>query len=832
MENRSELALQELDEKVREVEAIPTVLSVLPLRDIVVVPFAMYPILIGRASSLKAVARALERGKFILLLTQKDAEEEEPTADSVYRTGTVGKILEIVRLPNDLVKILVEGLVQARAVQLYKTGEGYLEAEVQINVQEGVDTTDKELQALIRHARDLFHQYVQYHREIPPEVATAFDNIDDPVKKLYYAVANLQVEAAQKQKILERWDLKDQYFELIAQLTAEIDVLKLEKDIDQRVQETIQKAQRRYLIQEQIRALQQELGEEAEASPELAKLKEAIEAAKMPEVVKAKAYEEFEKLKKIPPMAPEFTVVRNYLDWLVALPWSEATPDNLDIEHVRKILDADHYGLENVKERILEYIAVLNLVKEVRGQILCFVGPPGVGKTSLAKSIARALGRKFVRISLGGVRDEAEIRGHRRTYVGAMPGKILQAMKRAGTVNPVMLLDEVDKMGMDFRGDPAAALLEVLDPEQNYAFNDHYLEVDYDLSRVLFIATANVRFDIPQPLLDRMEVIELTSYLDFEKLEIAKRHLIPRLLKSHGLERFRIRFSDAAIMAIIQEYTKEAGVRNLERQLASVLRKVAKQIVYDIAQKRQVLEREVQTNGQQAAQKDLEQLAEEEVRQRRMLIRRQDVYAMLKAPPFRKRHIVRKDHIGVATGLAWTSFGGDILPVEVIIMPGKERLLLTGKLGEVMKESAQAALSFVRANAKRLGVPERFAENADIHIHVPEGAIPKDGPSAGITIAVALVSAAAQKPVRSDVAMTGEITLRGTILAVGGLTEKLVAAKRAKIATVLIPAENVPDLDKIPDRVKEGLEIIPVKHLFDAMPYVFRNRGRRQRSSA
>ena len=821
MENRSELALKELDEKVREVEAIPTVLSVLPLRNIVVVPFAMYPILIGRASSLKAVAKALERGKFILLLTQKDAEEEEPTAESLYRTGTVGKILEVVRLPNDLVKILVEGLVQAQATRLYKTAEGYWEAEVQLNVQEGIDPTDKELQALIRHARDLFHQYVQYHREVPPEVATAFDNIDDPVKKLYYAVANLQVEAEQKQKILEHFNLKDQYFELIAQLTAEIDVLKLEQDIDQRVQETIQKAQRRYLIQEQIRALQQELGEEAEANPELAKLKEAIEAAKMPEVVKARAYEEFQKLKKIPPMAPEFTVVRNYLDWLVSLPWAEATPDNLDIEHVRKILDEDHYGLEMVKERILEYIAVLNLIREVRGQILCFVGPPGVGKTSLAKSIARALGRKFVRISLGGVRDEAEIRGHRRTYVGAMPGKIIQAMKRAGTINPVILLDEVDKMGIDFRGDPAAALLEVLDPEQNYAFNDHYLEVDYDLSKVLFIATANVKFDIPQPLLDRMELIELTSYLDFEKLEIAKRHLIPRLLKAHGLERYRIRFHDAAIMAIIQEYTKEAGVRNLERQLASILRKLAKQIVYEIAQKQQELQLEAQSNGQQPEEKDWHTIAEEEVRRRRISIRKQDVYRLLKAPPFRRRRVLLKPQIGVAMGLAWTSFGGDILPVEVIMMPGKERLLLTGKLGEVMKESAQAALSFVRANAKRLGVPEQFAENTDIHIHVPEGAIPKDGPSAGITIAVALISAAAQKPVRGDVAMTGEITLRGTILPIGGLTEKLVAAKRAKMSTVLLPADNVPDLEKIPDRVKEGLEIVPVRHLFDAMPHVF-----------
>lgn len=821
MEDRSQEALLELDEKVREVEAIPKLLSVLPLRNIVVVPFAMYPILVGRASSLKAIAKALERGKFILLLTQKDATEEEPTEDSLYRIGTVGKILEIVRLPNDVVKILVEGTILAQATKLYKTADGYFEAEVKINALEDVDFTDKELQALIRHTRDLFHQYVQFHKEVPPEVATAFDNIDDPVKKLYYAIANLQVETEKKQKIIERWNLKDQYFELVSVLTAEIDFLKLEKDIDLRVQESIQKAQRKFLIQEQIRALQQELGEEVEANPELAKLKEAIENAGMPEAVKLKAYEEFEKLKKMPPMVPEFAVIRNYLDWLVSVPWSIATQDNLDIEHVRKILEEDHYGLENVKERILEYIAVLNLVKDVKGQILCFVGPPGVGKTSLAKSIARALGRKFVRISLGGVRDEAEIRGHRRTYVGAMPGKIIQAMKKAGTVNPVMLLDEVDKLGIDFRGDPAAALLEVLDPEQNYAFNDHYLEVDYDLSKVIFIATANVKFDIPQPLLDRMEVIEITSYLEFEKLEIAKRHLLPRLVKQLGLEAFKIRVHDAAILTLIQEYTKEAGVRNLERQLASVLRKIAKNIVYDITQCRQKLELEARSNGQKFRDISIDEIARKQVQKNIYTVKKQDIYALLKSPPFKKKSRSLRGQVGVATGLAWTSFGGDILPVEVIRMKGKERLILTGKLGEVMKESAQAAVSFVRANAKKIGLPEDFAENVDIHIHVPEGAIPKDGPSAGITIAIALISEIARHPVPADIAMTGEITLRGNILPIGGLTEKLVAAKRAKIKKVIIPADNVPDLDKIPDRVKEGIEILPVKHLFDAIPLVF-----------
>jgi ATP-dependent Lon protease len=593
--------------------------------------------------------------------------------------------------------------------------------------------------------------------------------------------------------------MREQLHELIRILNSENDVLKIEKEIDTKVHDNIAKSQRKFFIQEQIRILQDELGEE-ESSPELIKLKADIVKAKMPKMAQEKAMEEFNKLKKTPSLSPESTVIRSYLDWMINVPWSKRTKDNLDIKHVKEILDNDHFGLEKPKERILEHIAVLNLVREMKGQILCFVGPPGVGKTSLAKSIARALGRKLVRISLGGVRDEAEIRGHRRTYIGSMPGKIIQSMKRAGVTNPVLLLDEVDKMSMDFRGDPSSALLEVLDPEQNNVFNDHYLDVDYDLSRVMFITTANVRYAIPLPLQDRMEIIELPGYLQHDKREIARRHIIPKQLKQHGLADKQITITDAAIDKVIGDYTREAGVRNLEREIASVCRKVAKDLVLG-----------KRTNG---ARK----------REKKLSVTPQRIERYLGVARFRSRLRRETQSVGSVTGLAWTSVGGDILHVDVSVMTGQERLTLTGQLGDVMKESAAAALSYLRSQARKLGLPVSFTKGKEIHVHVPEGSIPKDGPSAGITMAMAIYSAVSGRPARSDVAMTGEITLRGEVLSIGGLNEKLLAAQRSGIRKVLIPEENDKDLQEIPTRVKAGLTIIPIGKIEDALRHVFPRR--------
>jgi len=573
--------------------------------------------------------------------------------------------------------------------------------------------------------------------------------------------------------------------------------LKIEKEIDNKVQENIAKTQRKFIIQEQIKILQDELGEEDDATPEFVKLKTQIKKAKMPKEAEAKAFEELNKLKKTPSMSPESTVIRNYLDWLVDIPWSKKTKDDLNINHVQKILDEDHFGLEKPKERIVEHIAVLNLVKQMRGQILCFVGPPGVGKTSLGKSIARALGRKFVRISLGGVRDEAEIRGHRRTYIGSMPGKIVQSMKKAGTINPVMLLDEIDKMSTDFRGDPSSAMLEVLDPEQNHLFNDHYIEIDYDLSQVMFITTANVRYNIPLPLQDRMEIIELPGYLEYDKIEIAKRHIIPKQLENHGLNKKGITITEEAIKIIITEYTREAGVRNLERELASICRKLARDIVLKES-----------TNGKHKTKL-------------KYVVDSAKVEEYLKVPRYRSHKHSKEFKIGSVTGLAWTSVGGEILNVDVTIMNGSEKLTLTGQMGNVMKESAQAALSYIRSNAKEFNIDPNFFKGKEVHIHLPEGAIPKDGPSAGITMAMALLSAVSGRPASNAIAMTGEITLRGEVLPIGGLNEKLLAAKRNKISTILIPKDNEIDLKEIQDSVKDGLKIIPIEKIEDAIPYVF-----------
>ncbi len=802
------LAMKKTTVKRTQTSSEAVLLPVLPLRDVVIFPNMIFPVLVGRESSLRAAAEALSRDKYIFLVAQRNSSVDEPGEDDIYMTGTVAKIVQMLRLPNGLMKILVEGESQG-FIQSLGESNGFMEAR--ITTATVSVPADKKMQALLRQATDLFQEYTQLHRGLPQEVLIAFENMPEPVRKLYFIAANLISKVEAKQRILETRDIREQYMELIKILKDEIEVLKLEQEIDTKVQDTIQRSQRQFLIQEQIRALQTELEEEGEVSPELAKLVEAIRSSGMPKEVEARAYEELEKLRKTPMMSPEFAVNRNYLEWLTAVPWSAETDDNLDVHHVKEVLDEDHFGLERPKERILEHIAVLNLVKEMRGQILCLVGPPGVGKTSLGKSIARALGRKFVRVSLGGVRDEAEIRGHRRTYIGSMPGKVVQSMKRAGVVNPVMLLDEIDKMSADFRGDPSSAMLEVLDPEQNATFNDHYLEVDYDLSKVLFITTANVLFNIPLPLQDRMEIIELNGYLEYEKLEIARRHIIPKQLKEHGLEGYHITFTDDAVMKVIREYTSEAGVRNLEREIASLCRKVAKQIISD---------------GGNVVAAPAKRGVKAPVRRRQPIkITPELVEQYLKVPRYRNRVGEKEDLVGAATGLAWTSVGGDTLTVEVSIVPGTEKLTLTGQLGDVMKESVSAAITYIRANAEVLGVAKDFYLGREIHVHVPEGAIPKDGPSAGITMAAAVISAAMQRPVRADVAMTGEITLRGRILPIGGLTEKLLAARRADIRTVIIPRANVKDLADISDTVKQGLEIVPVATLLEAVPHIFRMPG-------
>lgn len=781
------------------VQDIPDVLPVLPLRDNIIFPYMIFPVLVGREQSIRAANYSLENSKFIFLSAQKKAKTEDPEIGDIFREGTIAKIIQILKLPNGLMKILVDGVMQGK-IKKYTKRKEFFEAEIEVTIPEPI--APKELNALIRQLTSQFKEYVKNNKNIPAEAISAYENIDEPDRKLFYVAANINQSIEIKQSILKHSSLKDQIYSVIKLLNSEVDILKVEKEIELKVSENITKTQRKFIIQEQIRILQDELGSgEEELSPELAKLKEKISKAKLPKLAKEKCEEEFKKLKQTPPSSPESTVIRNYLDWIISIPWHKKTRDNLNIINVKTILDEDHYGLEKPKERIVEHIAVLNLVKEMKGQILCFVGPPGVGKTSLGKSIARALNREFGRISLGGVRDEAEIRGHRRTYIGSLPGKLVQSMKKAGTVNPVLLLDEIDKMSMDFRGDPSSAMLEVLDPEQNQTFTDHYLDVEYDLSKVMFITTANVRHNIPLPLQDRMEVIELPGYLEFEKLEIAKRHILPRQLKAHGLDKFEVSISDKAILKIITEYTREAGVRNLEREISSTFRKTAKEIVIGRIK-----------NGV----KKKEQI--------KFVINEAKVEEFLGVPRFRSKAARKESKVGTVTGLAWTSVGGDILDVEVTLMNGNEKLTLTGQLGDVMKESAQAALSYLRSNAKELKLPPNFYKGKEIHIHLPEGAIPKDGPSAGITMTMAMYSAISKQPAKCDVAMTGEINLRGNVLPIGGLNEKLLAAKRNGITTVIIPKENEKDLVEIKDAVKDGLKIIPVTDAKEAIPILFKKK--------
>ena len=809
---------QSIEQMTNEILDIPEKLTILPLRDVVLFPYMIYPVLIGRPSSLKAVSDAMERNKYIFVTAQQDSTVNEPTMKDLYKYGTIAKINQVLRLPNNLLKVLVEGVYQGKIISPVRNAER-LEAKIEIITP--IVEHSKEFEAISRKTNALFAQYVQENDNIPQEILATFENQDSPVKQLFFAAASVNQKVENKQKILEKSPFIKQYYELYSILSSEIELLKIEEEIETKVNGSMQRTQKRFFIQEQIRALQNELEDDDEAIPELASLKEALEKAGLPVEVKTKAQEEFDKLKKTSPMSPEHSVLRSFLETIASLPWSVSTEDNLNINHVKAILDEDHYDLEKPKDRILEYIAILNLVGEIKGQILCLVGPPGVGKTSLARSIARALGRKFVRISLGGVRDEAEIRGHRRTYIGSMPGKIIQSMKKAGTVNPVILLDEVDKMSNDFRGDPAAALLEVLDPEQNSAFNDHYLEVDYDLSKVLFITTANVKYDIPLPLLDRMEVIELSSYLEDAKVEIAERHILPKIIKEFALDNVQLDFTREAIIKVIQEHTREAGVRNLERELSSVLRKLAREIItQSTTQNKKSKKASADAHNSTFAEQ-----FNKYVENKKFTVVESDIDRLLKISKFKRKPEKLQDKIGVATGLAWTSVGGDTLPVEVSMMPGSEKLTLTGKLGDVMKESAMAALTYVRSDWAKLGVPEDFSKSKEIHIHVPEGAIPKDGPSAGITMTMALVSAASGRPLCGDVAMTGEVTLRGDVLPIGGLGEKLLAARREGIKTVLIPKENEKDLVEISDVILKDLTIVPVDSILEALPIALRDRG-------
>ncbi len=743
----------------------------------------IYPLLVGRESSLKAVEEAMMLDRLVFLTAQKNVSVESPRPKDLYRIGVVARILQVLKLPNGLMKVLVEGVVRGRIRRFLNVDE-YMQALVEVFDED--DQFTPQVKAQIRRVGTLFKKYVRLNQNVPDEILLSIENVEQPQRFADFVAAHLQSGVKTKQKILENLSVTRELNELIAILESENEVLEIERDLEDKVRERIHRSQRTLYLQEQLRTIQDELGEDGEFDGEFAYLSEKIKKARMSAEAEEKAYEELDKLRNTPPFSPEATVIRNYLDWLLAVPWHKKTKDNLNVKQAGKILDEDHFGLRKPKDRILEHLAVLKQAKNLKGPILCFVGPPGVGKTSLAKSVARAMGRKFVRISLGGVRDEAEIRGHRRTYIGSMPGKIIQSMKKAKTVNPVFLLDEVDKMSMDFRGDPSSALLEVLDPEQNRNFNDHYLEVDYDLSNVLFITTANLQNQIPEPLQDRMEIINLPGYLEHEKVEIAREFLLPKLMKEHGLRKSQLKFEEDAILHIIREYTREAGVRNLERELSAICRKVTREIVEN-----------------------------EDVKS--VTITVANVSDFLGIPKFPERRRMNGDLVGAALGLAWTPFGGDLLQIEVNIMPGKGNLALTGKLGDVMKESAQAALSYARSNATRLGIRTEFWKKNDIHIHVPEGATPKDGPSAGITMAVALISALTKRKVHKDLAMTGEITLSGTVLAVGGLNEKLLAAQRFGLKRVVIPFENEKELVEIPQEVKEGLDIVTVKHMDEVL---------------
>ncbi|MGI4850490.1 MAG: endopeptidase La [Janthinobacterium lividum] len=752
-----------------------TLYPVLPLRDIVVFPHMIVPLFVGREKSVKALESVIKQDQKILMVTQKDATKDEPKARDLYSVGTIGNILQLLKLPDGTVKVLVEGLQRAHILR-YTEGDHFFQAYG--NPIDGTSAATSESEALMRTATSLFDQYIKLNSKIPPDVLASVMKIDTPDKLADTISAHLTLKVSDKQKILEIENSVDQLEKICELMEAESNVLQVEKRIRHRVKRQMEKSQREYYLNEQMKAIQKELGDDEEGRDEVGELEHRIKKLKLSKEAKIKATAEAKKLRSMSPMSSEATVVRNYLDWLLNIPWKKYTKVKKDLIHAEKVLNEEHYALEKVKERIIEYLAVQSRVGKIRGPILCLVGPPGVGKTSLARSIANATGRDFVRMSLGGVRDEAEIRGHRRTYIGSMPGKIIQGMKKAGSSNPLFLLDEIDKLGADWRGDPSSALLEVLDPEQNNTFNDHYLEVDYDLSDVLFVTTAN-SLQMPQPLQDRLEIIRLSGYTEDEKVEIARHHLIPKELGIHGMKEHEWSINDEALREMIRMYTREAGVRNLEREIAKLLRKAIKQIITN------------QVKEVHVTKENLDQF--------------------LGVPKFHHGMSEEEDLVGVTTGLAWTEVGGEMLTIEAVTVHGKGKMMITGKLGEVMQESVQAATSFVRSRATQFGIMPPLFEKNDIHIHVPEGAIPKDGPSAGVAMCTSIVSILTGIPVRRDVAMTGEITLRGRVLAIGGLKEKLLAAHRGGIKKVLIPWDNAKDLPEIPANVKEGLEIVPVK---------------------
>ena len=759
------------------------IVPVLPLRDVVVYPHMVIPLFVGRNKSIQALDTAMNNDKQILLVAQKSAEVDAPTLDDVHTVGTLATILQLLKLPDGTLKVLVEGLERAEILAIDTKGD-FFAAEVEIRPSELNDTSAK-TDVLSRSLVSLFEQYVKLNKKVPPEILSSLSSIEDPVRLADTIAAHLGLKIADKQKLLEMLNVEERVQYLIELLESEIDLLQVEKKIRGRVKQQMEKSQREYYLNEQIKAIQKELGELDDAAPNEAEdLARKIERAGMSKEAKDKATTELNKLKMMSPMSAEATVVRNYIDWLVNLPWKKKTKVNSDLSTAEKVLNEDHYGLDEVKERILEFLAVQQRVKKLKGPILCLVGPPGVGKTSLGQSIARATGRKFTRMALGGVRDEAEIRGHRRTYIGSLPGKIVQNLTKVGTRNPLFLLDEIDKMSTDFRGDPSSALLEVLDPEQNHTFADHYLEVDFDLSDIMFVATSN-SMRIPEPLLDRMEVIRIPGYTEEEKLSIARNYLLPKQIAANGVKKGELAMSDAVILDIIRHYTREAGVRNLGRELAKLCRKAVKEHLLTGKKKTSVTQRNLEK------------------------------YLGVARYDYGKTN--QKNQVGQVTGLAWTSVGGDLLTIESALLPGNGQIKSTGRLGEVMKESIYAAETVVKSRASALGITRKFLRKHNVHIHVPEGATPKDGPSAGIGMVTAMVSAMTRIPVRADVAMTGEITLRGQVLAIGGLKEKLLAAHRGGIKTVIIPEENVRDLKEIPDNIKQDLQIKPVKWIDEVL---------------
>jgi ATP-dependent Lon protease len=758
------------------------VLPLLPLRGILVFPYMVIHLDVGRDKSVRSIDEAMLHDRSIFLVTQKEAQTDDPGVEDIYQVGTIAEIKQLLKLPGGTFRVLVEGLSRGRILNYVAT-----EPLIRVAVEEHQENEEKtpEIEALMRATSNLFEQYVKLGKKVSPETAVSISAVEDAGRFADLITSQLSLRVVDKQAILESFDVKQRLEKLNEILSREMEVLELERKINTRVRRQMEKTQKEYYLREQMRAIQKELGEKDEHASEVEELREKIAAAHFPKDVEERALKELDRMDKMPPMVAEAVVVRNYLDWLLALPWYQETRDRLNLAMAEKILDEDHYAMDKPKDRILEYLAIRKLATRMRGPILCLVGPPGVGKTSLAKSVARALGRKFVRISLGGIRDEAEIRGHRRTYVGALPGRIIQGMKTAGSRNPVFLLDEVDKMNADFRGDPSSALLEVLDSEQNHSFSDHFIEVPFNLSKVLFITTANVEYNIPRPLLDRMEVIKLPGYTEEEKVKIAERHLIPKQLKEHGLKPRNLQISDNAVREIVREYTREAGVRSMEREIATICRKTAREVVKD--------------------------------RKHQARVSAAGLENYLGIPRYHWGTIEKENEAGVATGLAWTEVGGDVLSVEVSVLKGKGDITLTGKLGDVMKESAQAALSYVRSRASDLGLPDDFHEKNDLHIHIPEGAIPKDGPSAGITIASAIASALSGRRTSREMAMTGEITLRGRVLPVGGIKEKVLAAHRAGIKKVLLPKENKKDLEEIPANVRRKLRFVLVENMDEVL---------------